>query len=240
LLLSPDGKLLYASEGRLLRVWEITAEGAQLRETQTLNQRPQSLHILTGGQTLLIQDTQGVNQWFAIASDKGPRLQEIHTFNNSKDAVSIVPEPQRRVFATFNHAGEVKLFASKQQGPILTRQLAPGIQALAFAPRGDALIVERDGQWQQFALDNPWPDFTWRNLWQKIWYENYPQPDWGVAIHGGRRQLSSQIQPDTDGGWHAESRCAGSAVRHASGTGRRDVYRLVYVAGITALGEARH
>ncbi len=178
LLLSPDGKLLYASEGRLLRVWEITAEGAQLRETQTLNQRPQSLHILTGGQTLLIQDNQGVNQWFAIASDKGPRLQEIHTFNNSKDAVSIVPEPQRRVFATFNHAGEVKLFASKQQGPILTRQLAPGIQALAFAPRGDALIVERDGQWQQFALDNPWPDFTWRNLWQKIWYENYPQPDW--------------------------------------------------------------
>ncbi|MBK0091904.1 ABC transporter permease subunit [Erwinia sp. S59] len=178
LLLSPDGTLLYASEGRLLRVWQITPEGAQLRETQTLNQRPQSLHILTGGRTLLIQDAQGVKQWFAIASDKGPRLQEIHTFEHSQDAVKIVPEAQRRVFATFNAAGEVKLFASKQQGPILTRQLAPGIQALAFSPRGDALIVEREGQWQQFALDNPWPDFTWRNLWQKIWYENYPQPDW--------------------------------------------------------------
>ncbi|AIR85414.1 ABC transporter permease subunit [Pantoea rwandensis] len=178
LLLSPDGTLLYASEGRLLHVWQITPEGAQLRETQTLNQRPQSLHILTGGRTLLIQDAQGVKQWFAIASDKGPRLQEIHTFEHSQDAVKIVPEAQRRVFATFNAAGEIKLFASKQQGPILTRQLAPGIQALAFSPRGDALIVEREGQWQQFALDNPWPDFTWRNLWQKIWYENYPQPDW--------------------------------------------------------------
>ncbi|WP_337023365.1 MULTISPECIES: ABC transporter permease subunit [unclassified Pantoea] len=178
LLLSPDGTLLYASEGRLLRVWQITPEGAQLRETQTLNQRPQSLHILTGGRTLLIQDTQGVKQWFAIAGDKGPRLQEIHTFDHSQDALKVVPEAQRRVFATFNAAGEVKLFASKQQGPILTRQLAPGIQALAFSPRGDALIIEREGQWQQFALDNPWPDFTWRNLWQKIWYENYPQPDW--------------------------------------------------------------
>lgn len=178
LLLSPDGALLYASEGRLLRVWQITAEGAQLRETQTLNQRPQSMHILAGGRTLLIQDAQGVTQWFAIASDKGPRLQQIHTFDHSQGALAIVPEPQRRVFATFNAAGEITLFASKQQGPILTRQLAPGIQALAFAPRGDALIVERQGQWQQFALDNPWPDFTWRNLWQKIWYENYPHPDW--------------------------------------------------------------
>jgi phosphate transport system permease protein len=178
LLLSPDGALLYASSGRLLRVWQITPEGAQLRETQTLNVPPQSLHMLAGGRTLLIQDTQGVHQWFAIASDKGPRLQQIHTFNGSQHALEIVPEPQRRVFATYDAQGKVQLFASKQQGAILTRQLAPGIQALTFSPRGDALTIERAGQWQQFALDNPWPDFTWRNLWQKIWYENYPQADW--------------------------------------------------------------
>jgi phosphate transport system permease protein len=178
LLLSPDGTLLYASSGRLLRVWHITPDGAQLRETQTLNLVPQSLHMLAGGRTLLVQDAQGVHQWFAIASDKGPRLQQIHTFNGSQHTRGLTPESQRRVFATYDEQGTVQLFASKQQGAILTRQLAPGIQALAFAPRGDALIVERAGQWQQFALDNPWPDFTWRNLWQKIWYENYPQADW--------------------------------------------------------------
>ncbi len=178
LLLSPDGSLLYTTAGRLLQVWQISQFGAQLRETQTLNQRPQSLHLLAGGRTLLIQDADGVQQWFAIAGDQGPRLQQIHTFSGSQHALSVVPEPQRRVFATYNAQGEVKLFASKQQGPILTRQLAPGIQALAFSPRGEGLIIERAGQWQQFALDNPWPDFTWRNLWQKIWYENYPHADW--------------------------------------------------------------
>jgi len=60
LLLSPDGSLLYASSGRLLRVWQITSDGAQLRETQTLNLPPQSLHMLAGGRTLLIQDARGV------------------------------------------------------------------------------------------------------------------------------------------------------------------------------------
>ncbi|MFJ5159589.1 ABC transporter permease subunit [Pantoea sp. NPDC088449] len=178
LLLSPDGTLLYASSGRLLRVWQITAQAAQLRETQTLNLPPQSLHMLAGGRSLLIQDARGVQQWFAIAGDKGPRLQAIHTFNGSQNALGVAPEAQRRVFATYDAQGNIQLFASKQLGAILTRQLAPGIQALAFSPRGDGLIIERAGQWQQFALDNPWPDFTWRNLWQKIWYENYPQPDW--------------------------------------------------------------
>ncbi|QDY42678.1 ABC transporter permease subunit [Candidatus Pantoea soli] len=178
LLLSPDGTLLYASAGRLLRVWQISDAGAQLRETQTLAQPPQSLHLLAGGRTLLIQDARGVQQWFAITSANGPRLQAIHTFARSRDAQGVVPEAQRRVFATFTAQGTLSLFASKQDGPILTRQLAPGIRALAFTPRGDGLIVERAGQWQQFALENPWPDVTWRNLWQKIWYENYPQADW--------------------------------------------------------------
>jgi len=178
LLLSPDGQLLYATVGRLLYVWQINADGAQLRETQTLAQPAQSLHMLAGGRTLLVQDRRGVHQWFAITGDRGPRLQPIHTFVHSHAVQGIVPEPQRRVFAAFTAQGEVALFASKQPGPILHRQLAPGIEALAFSPRGDRLIVERAGAWQQFALDNPWPDFTWRNLWQKIWYENYPQPDW--------------------------------------------------------------
>ncbi len=176
--LSPDGTLLYTSAGRLLRVWQITSQGAQLRETQTLTQQPRSLQLLAGGRSLLIQDARGIQQWFAITGDHGPRLQQIHTFTHSAGVLGIVPEAQRRVFASFDAQGVVRLFASKQAGPIVTRQLAAGISALALSPRGDSLIVERAGQWQQFALDNPWPDFSWRNLWQKIWYENYPQPDW--------------------------------------------------------------
>ena len=49
--LSPDGTLLYTSAGRLLRVWQITPQGAQLRETQTLTQQPRSLQLLAGGRS---------------------------------------------------------------------------------------------------------------------------------------------------------------------------------------------
>jgi phosphate transport system permease protein len=72
----------------------------------------------------------------------------------------------------------LRLFASKQNGPILQRQLEPGIVQAQFSPRGDSLLIERPGSWQTLRLDNPWPDVTWRNFWQKIWYENYPGPDW--------------------------------------------------------------
>lgn len=178
LALSPAGDLLYTTEGNVLRVWQLDEDQARLRETQTLPQRPQSLHLLVGGKSLLIQDQSGITQWFAIASPQGPRLQRIRTFAHSAGEAKVVTEPQRRVFATVSENGLLRLFASKQDGPILQRQLAPGIIDAQFSPRGDSLLIERAGSWQTLRLDNPWPDVTWRNFWQKIWYENYPTPDW--------------------------------------------------------------
>ncbi|MBZ6394885.1 MULTISPECIES: ABC transporter permease subunit [Pantoea] len=178
LALSPAGDLLYTTEGNVLRVWQLDEDQARLRETQTLPQRPQSLHLLVGGKSLLIQDQSGITQWFAIASPQGPRLQRIRTFAHSAGVAKVVTEPQRRVFATLSENGLLRLFASKQDGPILQRQLAPGILDAQFSPRGDSLLIERAGSWQTLRLDNPWPDVTWRNFWQKIWYENYPAPDW--------------------------------------------------------------
>ncbi|MDF2914702.1 MAG: phosphate transporter permease, partial [Pantoea agglomerans] len=178
LALSPAGDLLYTTEGNLLRVWQLDDDRALLRETHTLPQRPKSLHLLVGGRSLLIQDGSGVTQWFAIASEQGPRLQRIRTFANSDGETILVTESQRRVFATLSKQGLLRLFASKQNGPILQRQLEPGIVQAQFSPRGDSLLIERAGSWQTLRLDNPWPDVTWRNFWQKIWYENYPGPDW--------------------------------------------------------------
>lgn len=178
LLLSPQGDLLYVSEGSELRVWQLTDDRATLRETVTLTQPPRSLHLLAGGQSLLIQDGRGVTQWFSIAGAQGPRLHEIRTFAGSSPTAAIVTETQRRVFATLEPNGVLKLFASKQPGPILQRQLAPGIEHAALSPQGDALLLERAGSWQLLRINNLWPDVSWRSFWQKIWYENYPAPDW--------------------------------------------------------------
>ncbi|NCU06890.1 MULTISPECIES: ABC transporter permease subunit [Pantoea] len=178
LLLSPKGDLLYTTEGNLLQVWQIDDGRAWLRETQTLAQPPRQLLLLAGGQSLLIQDDSGISQWFSIAGQHGLRLHRIRTFEHSAGQATMIGEPQRRVFATVDQTGMLKVFASKQNGPILQRQLAAGILQAQFSPRGDSLLLERQSGWETLKLTNPWPDVTWRNFWQKIWYENYPKADW--------------------------------------------------------------
>jgi phosphate transport system permease protein len=207
LALSPSGDLLYTTEGNLLRVWQLDDDRALLRETHMLPQPPQSLHLLVGGKSLLIQDNRGVTQWFAIASDQGPRLQQIRTFADSDGETILVTESQRRVFATLSKQGMLRLFASKQRGPILQRQLAPGIVQAQFSPHGDSLLIERPGSWQTLRLDNPWPDVTWRNFWQKIWYENYPGPDWvwQSTAAGDNYQAKFSLMPMVSGTLKAAS-----------------------------------
>nr|MBA2817165.1 phosphate ABC transporter permease [Candidatus Pantoea persica] len=155
LLLSPQGDLLYASEGSVLRVWQIGDEGATLRETQPQGEPPCSLHLLTGGQSLLNQDSRDVTQWFAIAGEHGPRLHEIRTFAGSSPTGLVATEAQRRVFATLAPDGTLKLFASKQSGPIVQRQLTPGVESLAFSLAGKALLLERAGSWQVVHISDP-------------------------------------------------------------------------------------
>ncbi|MBP2167847.1 phosphate transport system permease protein [Erwinia toletana] len=178
LLLTPDGKLLFALAGNLLRVWRITDDQINLRDIITLQEKPQQMQLLSGGNSLLIAGPSGVAQWFDIASATGPHLNFIRYFNGASTPSLLITEAQRRVFATLNPRGELQLFASKQDGAIFAQKLVAGIRHAEFAPQGDGLLVERSGQWQYYRLHNPWPDFSWRSLWQKVWYENYPEPAW--------------------------------------------------------------
>lgn len=176
LILSPDGQLLFALAGDRLRVWRIDADAITLRDTITLQEKPQQMVLLSGGSSLLLAGPGGIGQWFDIASPTGPHLQFIRHFGATQPL--IVSEPLRRVFATFSPQGDFQIYASKQQGPIFSQKLAAGITSAQFAPQGDGLLTEREGKWHYYRLHNPWPDFSWRNLWQKIWYEHYPQPAW--------------------------------------------------------------
>ncbi|CCG88001.1 ABC transporter permease subunit [Erwinia piriflorinigrans] len=178
LVLSPDGSKLFTLSGTQLRVWTIGSGEPRLRESLTLTEKPTDMKLLSGGTSLLIADQQGIGQWFDIASAKGPQLHFIRHFVDAQWQPLMMTEPYRRVFATLSPQGELKLFASKQQGAILSRQLIPGVQMARFAPEGDGLLVERAGSWQHYRLTNPWPDVSWRSLWHKVWYENYPEPDY--------------------------------------------------------------
>lgn len=178
LLLSPDGNLLFALSGAQLRVWRVGNGEPQLRDSLMLASAPKSMALLSGGSSLLIADDNGIAQWFDIASSSGPHLRYIRQFEGARWQPLLFTEPHRRVFATLSPQGELNLFASKQEGAILSRSLQPGITLAQFSPEGDGLLVERAGYWQHYHLTNPWPDISWRSLWQKVWYENYPEPDY--------------------------------------------------------------
>ena len=178
LLLAPDGQLLYGLSGNILRVWRITSEGLELRDTHTFSQQPQRIALLSGGSTLLVADATGIAQWFDIASETGPHLRFIRYFSGAKPEKLLLTEAHRRVFATLDPSGELTLFSSKRNGVLFSHQLGAGITNAIFAPRGDGLVIERAGRWQHFLIADPWPDISWRSLWQKVWYEHYPAPDY--------------------------------------------------------------
>lgn len=177
-VLSPDARLLFALSGSQLRVWTLDSGTPRLRDMLMLPRPAKALKLLSGGNSLLVADDSGISQWFDVASPEGPRLRYIRQFEGARWQPLLFSEAHRRVFATLSPQGELKLFASKQQGAILTRQLSAGDELAAFSPEGDGMLVERDGRWQHFRLQNPWPDISWQSLWQKVWYENYPEPDY--------------------------------------------------------------
>lgn len=181
LVLTPRGDMIYILSGRNLTAWRV-AGGELTRYTDvTLPQAgPWRLALLSGGYSLLVYSEQGdIYQWFGVPTGQGMQLTEIRDFPHGQtQGMQLVPESQRRVFATLTPQGQLALFASKQSSAVMTQQIVSQAQQMVFSPRGRALLVETPSQWLAYRVDNPYPDIGWRGLWQKIWYENYPQPDY--------------------------------------------------------------
>ncbi|WP_196062107.1 MULTISPECIES: ABC transporter permease subunit [unclassified Serratia (in: enterobacteria)] len=179
LLLTPDGRQLYLLTGNQLARYQIEGAQPQLRETRTLGEHlPYRLTALPGGSALLIQAGDGsLREWFDVEKNQRYQLAPIQQFAHQTTTQELlVAEPYRRVFATLQPQGEFALFSSIQSKPLLKDKLPANVQQMAFAPRGDGLLLETAQGWQHYAVDNLYPDVTWRSLWQRLWYENYPEP----------------------------------------------------------------
>ncbi|PYA68476.1 phosphate ABC transporter permease, partial [Serratia marcescens] len=179
LVLTPDGRQLYLLAGNRLARYQIDGAQLQLRETRTLGEHaPYQMTALPGGSALLIKGADGnLREWFEVEKEQRWRLTPVQHFDHGADGQELtVAEPYRRVFATLRPDGGFSLFSTIQPQPLLNTRLGAEVRQMAFAPRGDGLLLESAQGWQRYALDNPYPDVTWRSLWGKVWYENYPQP----------------------------------------------------------------
>ncbi|CAI1926327.1 ABC transporter permease subunit [Serratia proteamaculans] len=179
LVLTPDGRQLYLLSGNRLARYQINDTQLQLKETRILGDHtPYQLTALPGGSALLIEAADGgIREWFDVEKDQRWQLTPVQHFaHQSEPQDLLVAEPYRRVFATLRPDGGFSLFSSIQPQPLLNGRLSTGVQQMAFAPRGDGLLLETAQGWQHYPIDNPYPDVTWRSLWHKVWYENYPEP----------------------------------------------------------------
>ncbi|CAI1951042.1 ABC transporter permease subunit [Serratia proteamaculans] len=179
LVLTPDGRQLYLLSGNRLARYQINDTQLQLKETRILGDHtPYQLTALPGGSALLIEAADGgIREWFDVEKDQRWQLTPVQHFEHQSEPQDLlVAEPYRRVFATLRPDGGFSLFSSIQPQPLLNGRLSTGVRQMAFAPRGDGLLLETAQGWQHYPIDNPYPDVTWRSLWHKVWYENYPEP----------------------------------------------------------------
>ncbi|WP_417903527.1 ABC transporter permease subunit [Chania multitudinisentens] len=175
LILAPDGRQLYLLAGNQLTRYQVDGVQLHQREILTLGEHPPyRLMALPGGGALLIRAGDGsLHEWFEVENQLTPIQQFEH---RGLAPELLVTESSRRVFATLQPSGAFALFSSIQPQPLLKTTLPGDVQQMAFAPRGNGLLLETAQGWQHYPVENLYPDVTWRSLWRQVWYENYPEP----------------------------------------------------------------
>jgi phosphate transport system permease protein len=191
ILISPDLLIAFVQSGSDIFVFDLDDEfSVPLKERFTPVSTKNSitaLALLSGGSSLLIGNNRGtVSQWFEVNTKQGRQFKEIRTFSASKnEAISqLYTEKFRKSFMSLTASGEMSLFYTTSEAMLWRGTLHNDdeqLDALAFAPRADGIVVSaRKNNGQQtltlFNVKNEHPEVTWQALWQEVWYEGYPEP----------------------------------------------------------------
>ncbi|SFG97387.1 ABC transporter permease subunit [Neptunomonas qingdaonensis] len=184
LLLLPDRRWLMIADKSKLAVVDLKAEdGAQT--TQVIEATKGSItdfQMLLGGNAVLIADDLGkISQWFLVRDEATDwKLTKIREFTGgTHPIVNLSIEHRRKGFASLDTQGTLRLFNTTAQRNALTETIVDGMaDRLSYAPRSNAMLVEKNGQLSLWAIHNEHPDVSWSALWDKVWYEGYEKPEY--------------------------------------------------------------
>jgi phosphate transport system permease protein len=136
--------------------------------------------MLIGGNTILIGDQSGnVTAWFTAESNGERKLVNPRTFRGHGAAVTtIAASPRERLFVAGYADGRVRVFQATSGKRVIDTTVEPKapIDALAFAPKTDGLLVAAGSSLLHFNLETGHPEVTLRALFRPVWYEGYPGP----------------------------------------------------------------
>jgi phosphate transport system permease protein len=139
-----------------------------------------AVSTLIGRTTLIAGDAEGnLKTWFASETALGRRLVSPRTFGGDGSAVRVIAgSPRDRLFVAGYESGRVRVFQATSGRRVIDTVVEPAapIDAIAFAPKTDALVVVAGGTLRHFNLDAGHPEISLQSLFRPVWYEGYPAP----------------------------------------------------------------
>ena len=180
-MLADEGNTAYvigASGGVIAydaRTPALTAAAAQeLGKDATIT----AIATLIGRATLLAGHASGnVKSWFSTETALGRALVSPRTFRGDGSAVRVIAtSPRDRLFAVGYESGCVRVFQATSGKRVVEAQAGGPVEALAFAPKTNGLLVVAGGAIQNFDLQTGHPEITLSSLFRPVWYEGYSQP----------------------------------------------------------------
>jgi phosphate transport system permease protein len=185
LLLDRRTQNLYGAlaTGELVR-WDLTADPGALPQVAG---RPAAavtaLELLIGDRGLVVGRSSGaIEVWFAVPPSGGGEheavLKPVHTFPSLPAAVVLLsPSSRNRSFFAQDSAGNLGLYYSTSERVLWrNRSLVPGATALAFAPKGDAVVSAGPERVALAEVRNPHPEASLRALFGRVHYEGAAAP----------------------------------------------------------------
>jgi len=184
LLLMPDRRwlLIGGADGKI-GVVDLQADNGP-QTTQIIDATAGQItdfELLLGGSSLLIADNKGnVSQWFLVRDENSAWvLTKIRTFENGTAISDLTTEHRRKGFATIDGEGTLRLFNTTAERTALEESVTDGkADMIALSPRANALLVEKNGQLNLWAVHNEHPEISWDAMWSEVWYEGYQEPDY--------------------------------------------------------------
>jgi phosphate transport system permease protein len=183
LLLTPDQRWLLASlpQGKVaVMTLGKTPEVTQLIEVSKADIT--SFELLLGGNSLIIGDAKGqLSQWFFVRDEANQfQLTHIRSFEHGNSAIiNLTTEQRRKGIVTLDADGTLNLYSSTANRNALREPLFDGAaDAIALAPRANALLVQHGDRMSFWHVDNEHPEISWSAYWEKVWYEGYEEPEY--------------------------------------------------------------
>jgi phosphate transport system permease protein len=141
-----------------------------------------AIALLASDRTAVVANADGaLGAWFVAVGDDGTRrLVGTGGLPPLAGAPRLLASTSRsRVFAALDASDQLSLYESTSR-QLLWREPSPlpGATALAFAPRGDAVLLASQGEIVALEVRAQHVAVSLGTLFGRVWYEGYPEPAW--------------------------------------------------------------